>query len=592
MNSNDDKLKQLLKLQEENLKTNKAILDLEEKKARDAEWERNRLREAEQSRREAEERQKKYERFVDWANYKSIEQNLYLLNEDSVVFQRDLWGLFRKSEDYLSKVSQVHPSDRSKNLSDFMAALKEVNSERESYYAEKSSIEHMRFFERVGPTIVDVLKSAEDDSAKWKEVEKYRTPIRNLIFRNLARLASVRYLFAISAGILFILLFHMYGGLLRIERPVLYGVVLAAPILVKWASWLSCQIIYFVSSRNGLGQLLKSFKLIVFENRHIIFVPTDEQVIAEVARLTNISFRAKEIPALITEIQQEIKFYTELGEFLESRIEYEDDEDDAGSEGSHEELNGLIGLDSVKAEIQKLTDLMKVNRLREQEGHKPHPVSLHLVFKGNPGVGKTTVARLIGSIYRDLGVLPEGHLVEVERADLVAEYVGQTAPKAKEVIKRALGGVLFIDEAYSLSTGGSNDFGREAIETILKGMEDHRDKLCVIVAGYGKEMDRFIDSNPGLKSRFNRYIEFKDYSKKELEEIFLKMIDEGGLTLGESVHTALRETITRRYDRGEFKGNARSLRNLYDDVIQKQATRILRDKSSVSIITAEDFVGL
>ena len=175
-----------------------------------------------------------------------------------------------------------------------------------------------------------------------------------------------------------------------------------------------------------------------------------------------------------------------------------------------EQLNALVGLDAVKKDVKNLVNMMKVRKLREQNGLPVPPMSLHMVFTGNPGTGKTTVARLISGLYAAIGVLSRGQLVEVDRSGLVAGYVGQTALKTQQVIDSALGGVLFIDEAYSLSSGGENDFGREAIETLLKAMEDHRDDLIVVVAGYDGPMESFLSSNPGLESRFNKYFRFPD----------------------------------------------------------------------------------
>ena len=188
----------------------------------------------------------------------------------------------------------------------------------------------------------------------------------------------------------------------------------------------------------------------------------------------------------------------------------------------YQELDDLIGLGSVKKEVRSLANFVKLQKQREAQGLKTAKVSYHLVFYGSPGTGKTTVARIIGRIYKDLGVLKKGHTVETDRGGLVAKYMGQTALKTDTVIQQALDGVLFIDEAYSLVPEGGNgsDYGQEAIATLLKRMEDYRDRLVVIIAGYKDEMQRFIDSNPGLQSRFNRYIDFPDYSGKELTEIF------------------------------------------------------------------------
>lgn len=186
-----------------------------------------------------------------------------------------------------------------------------------------------------------------------------------------------------------------------------------------------------------------------------------------------------------------------------------------------EELQTLIGLSEVKEEVSALANFVKIQQEREKKGMKAVGLSYHCVFTGNPGTGKTTVARILAAIYRDLGILKKGHLVETDRSGLVAEYVGQTAVKTNKIIDSALDGVLFIDEAYSLVQGGGNDYGQEAISTLLKRMEDDRNRLIVVLAGYSEDMKRFIDSNPGLQSRFNRYIHFSDYSADELKQIFM-----------------------------------------------------------------------
>ena len=191
------------------------------------------------------------------------------------------------------------------------------------------------------------------------------------------------------------------------------------------------------------------------------------------------------------------------------------------------ELNELIGLDGIKKEVNNLINMVTVHKLRKEHGLKSVDMSLHMVFSGNPGTGKTTIARMMARIYRSLGILSKGQLVEVDRSGLVAGYVGQTATKTAKVIESALGGVLFIDEAYSLSSKSENDFGLEAIDTLLKAMEDHREDLVVIVAGYDGLMDTFIHSNPGLESRFNRYLHFDDYSVDDMLAILSMQLKKG-----------------------------------------------------------------
>ena len=240
-----------------------------------------------------------------------------------------------------------------------------------------------------------------------------------------------------------------------------------------------------------------------------------------------------------------------------------------------EQLDSLVGLDEVKKDVKSLVNLMKVRKLRQENGLPVPPMSLHMVFMGNPGTGKTTVARLISGLYAAIGVLSKGQLVEVDRSGLVAGYVGQTALKTQEVIKSALGGVLFIDEAYSLSSGGENDFGRETIETILKAMEDHRDDLIVIVAGYSGPMGDFLSSNPGLESRFNKYFHFPDYTGEQLMAIFSAQCEKNGYKLTEESEKAARELFDRLYaERNENFGNGRDVRNRFEDMIVRQSNRV------------------
>ena len=256
------------------------------------------------------------------------------------------------------------------------------------------------------------------------------------------------------------------------------------------------------------------------------------------------------------------------------------------------ELNSMVGLDGVKREVNSLVNLLQVQRLREKHGLKNSVMSRHLVFSGNPGTGKTTVARIIAKIYNALGILESGQLIEVDRAGLVSGYIGQTATKTTAVIESALGGILFIDEAYSLTVGkGEGDFGQEAIDTLLKAMEDHRDDLIVIVAGYSDLMQEFLASNPGLKSRFNTFIEFKNYTPEELMRILDQMCAQQDYKLSDEAKSFAKAYFEIQSQQENF-ANAREVRNFLEHAISRQATRLvlnkITDKEGLSLLTLED----
>ncbi|MBV8692150.1 MAG: AAA family ATPase [Actinobacteria bacterium] len=255
------------------------------------------------------------------------------------------------------------------------------------------------------------------------------------------------------------------------------------------------------------------------------------------------------------------------------------------------ELDGLVGLDAVKREVKLVADLIQVQNLRKERGLKVAENSRHLVFTGNPGTGKTTVARLLAQIYRTLGVVAKGHLVETDRAGLVAGFVGQTALQVKKVFESALGGVLLIDEAYALARGGDRDFGQEAIDTIVKLIEDHRDDIVVIAAGYPDEMDTFINSNPGLRSRFPKTINFPDYTTDELIEIFKSLCEKSGYVCTDGARAKIRAFFDAQ-PRDKGFGNGRLARNLFEASVAGQATRVVAMKNptndQLQSLTARD----
>ena len=281
-----------------------------------------------------------------------------------------------------------------------------------------------------------------------------------------------------------------------------------------------------------------------------------------------------------------------MNEFFSIKVSSEKAERHLGSE----ELDALIGLTTVKQEVNTLRNYIKIQQEREKNGLKPTQVSYHCVFTGNPGTGKTTVARIVAQIYKELGVLKKGHLIETDRSGLVAEYVGQTAVKTNKIIDKALDGVLFIDEAYSLVNGDESDYGREAIATLLKRMEDNRDRLVVILAGYSDEMKAFIDSNPGLQSRFNRYIHFPDYNEDEMFRIFCLRCEKSDYVITEEAKARLMDLLAQSVaNKDKNFGNGRFVRNLFEKTVEHQANRLAKMENltpeMLSRIEKED-VGL
>jgi stage V sporulation protein K len=243
------------------------------------------------------------------------------------------------------------------------------------------------------------------------------------------------------------------------------------------------------------------------------------------------------------------------------------------------ELDNLIGLTEVKSLVREMQAFIDIQQRRRSQMLVTEPLVMHMIFAGNPGTGKTTVARIFGKLFREMGVLPKGHLIEAERADLVGEYIGHTALKSREILKKAMGGILFIDEAYSLARGGEKDFGKEAIDTLVKAMEDHKDEIILILAGYSREMELFLRTNPGLRSRFPIQIDFPDYTVEELMRIADMMLRQRQYKLAPSARRKLLLLLQTAIDSGlPHFSNARLVRNLIERAIRRQAVRLVDKK--------------
>ena len=363
---------------------------------------------------------------------------------------------------------------------------------------------------------------------------------------------------------------------------------------------------YFGATENGLFVFLRLFYqeccIIEIDAERVYRMTEKDRIIELQAELLR-SMTEKNLkrmtqdfwadkPMNLEQLQKDVEMHTaQVGraddqQVSENTVEAEGQAQQAVQEETPEtiadlqaELQDYIGLAHIKEEVQDLINLVTVHQLRQQHDLPVTDLSLHMVFTGNPGTGKTMIARLMARIYKALGILKGGQLVEVERSGLVAGYVGQTAAKTMEVLEQARGGVLFIDEAYTLSRGGDNDFGQEAIDTLLKYMEDHRDEIVVIVAGYVELMEDFIHSNPGLESRFNRYLHFPDYTAEELLEIFLMRCEKSCYVLADDAKAELQRYLGNVQTAHSSFGNARGVRNLFEKILVQQANRLAAEET-------------
>lgn len=315
--------------------------------------------------------------------------------------------------------------------------------------------------------------------------------------------------------------------------------------------------------------------------------------ISEAVDNPNYQIEVKRIAQLINSSLIEFYGYSTIKSICQSTTDVADDT--RTLQDLLDELNALVGLEKVKSKVQDLIVYQKIQKMRREQNLHSAKNTLHLAFTGNPGTGKTTVARIVGRIYKQIGLLSKGHFVEVSRTDLIAGYQGQTALKVKKVIEQAKGGVLFIDEAYSITENDHTDsYGRECLTELTKALEDYREDLVVIVAGYTEPMNQFFESNPGLKSRFNTFIEFNDYSSNELDEILVSMCKKNDYILTDEVKEKIHfyfEQQTSSKDKSF--SNGRLVRNLFDDLVMNHARRVINvenpGREELSTIKVEDF---
>lgn len=344
---------------------------------------------------------------------------------------------------------------------------------------------------------------------------------------------------------------------------------------------------------NSCGELIKVANSVVDEQDHASTI----YLIRKTSKLKDSDGVQKEVKALAIALKDSLmKFYGYL-HIMETNDQFRSqcDDDTRTLPELLDDLNKLIGLEGVKSKVNDLIAYQKVQMLREQQGMHSHKGTLHMAFTGNPGTGKTTVARIVGRIYKQIGLLSKGHFVEVSRTDLIAGYQGQTALKVKKVIDQAKGGVLFIDEAYSITENDHSDsYGRECLTELTKALEDYRDDLVVIVAGYTEPMEHFFASNPGLKSRFNTFIEFPDYSANELHDMLKKLCTSNDYIMSDDVSQLILAFLMEQVEaKNENFANGRLVRNIYDDLVMSHARRVATyehpNRRNLALIIAEDF---
>lgn len=343
---------------------------------------------------------------------------------------------------------------------------------------------------------------------------------------------------------------------------------------------------------DACGEITKLTFSIVEENNKVATISLLKKI-SEIVDNPKYPVEIKRVARLVNSSLIEYCGYTTLQSLCKSDAEVA--VDSRTLQELLDELNSLVGLENVKNKVNDLIVYQKVQKMRRENNLYSVKNTLHLAFTGNPGTGKTTVARIMGRIYKQIGLLSKGHFIEVSRTDLIAGYQGQTALKVKDVIERSKGGVLFIDEAYSITENDHSDsYGRECLTELTKALEDYRDDLVVIVAGYTEPMNKFFESNPGLKSRFNTFIEFDDYQAEELEEILVSMCCKNDYQLSEDARSAIRQYFENEIRaKDENFANGRLVRNIYDDLIMNHARRVINFKDisryDLSSIIVEDF---